>query len=262
MAMRWSRNKVEQSLDVVSVNVASMRDLESELRNCFKAQKGFSLATLNLDHVTKLRRLPAFAEAYGRHSYVTADGNPIVWISRLAGDNISLLPGSDLIKPIAKIAAECDTPIALLGSSEETLINAAKALTDTTANLAVTAQIAPPMGFDPTGPQAAEYVEMLAASGARLCFVALGAPKQEIFATFASERLPQMGFVSIGAGLDFISGHQNRAPKWVRKIAAEWLWRLVQNPGRMASRYGACFAILPGLVICALKTRLLVRGTS
>lgn len=260
--MLWSDIKEEPNHDAIAVNVASMPALDRELRRHLTAYEGFALATLNLDHVIKLRSEPAFAAAYRQHSHITADGNPIVWLSRVAGDDVALLPGSDLIRPIAKIAAECGAGLALLGSTEDTLSRAAQALKDATPGLKVTCQIAPPMGFDPTGPLAAEYIETLKASGAQLCFVAMGAPKQEIFASFASQHLPEMGFVSIGAGLDFIAGHQTRAPLWVRKIAAEWLWRLLQNPRRMAARYGLCFAVLPGLLIRALKTRLSLRNAS
>ena len=39
-------------------------------------------------------------------------------------------------------------------------------------------------------------------------------------------------------------------------LAAEWLWRLLQDPRRLAGRYAACIAVLPGLVGRALSTRL------
>ena len=92
-------------------------------------------------------------------------------------------------------------------------------------------------------------------SGARLVFLALGAPKQERFAAYAQDKLPATGFISIGAGLDFISGLQTRAPAFVRAIAAEWLWRMLGNPKRLAARYGACLLILPGLVLKALRQK-------
>ena len=101
---------------------------------------------------------------------------------------------------------------------------------------------APPMGFDPQGAETEAEISAIAASGARLCFLALGAPKQEIFAARAHAALPGVGFVSIGAGLDFIAGSQNRAPAWVQAIAAEWLWRLLGSPRRLAARYAGCLA--------------------
>lgn len=96
---------------------------------------------------------------------------------------------------------------------------------------------------------------MLNTSGARLCFIALGAPKQEFFAAFARTHSPTVGFASIGAGLDFLSGHQTRAPKVMRAFALEWFWRALQSPKRMVPRYAKCFAILPGLAFEAWRQR-------
>ena len=64
-----------------------------------------------------------------------------------------------------------------------------------------------------------------------------------------------MGFLSVGAGLDFVAGTQARAPALVRALAAEWLWRLVTDPRRLARRYASCLAILPGLAHEALSAR-------
>ena len=99
------------------------------------------------------------------------------------------------------------------------------------------------------------YVADLAESGAGLCFLALGAPKQEILAARGRRIAPKVGFASIGAGLDFLAGHQTRAPRIVRMLALEWLWRALQSPRRMVPRYAKCFAILPGLTVQALRQR-------
>jgi exopolysaccharide biosynthesis WecB/TagA/CpsF family protein len=121
--------------------------------------------------------------------------------------------------------------------------------------LRVAARIAPPMGFDPTGPQGAEVIEALRRSGARLCLLALGAPKQEILAARVRAALPQMGLAGIGAGLDFLAGTQRRAPRLVRRLALEWLWRMATQPRRLGPRYARCAAILPSLALDALRLR-------
>jgi exopolysaccharide biosynthesis WecB/TagA/CpsF family protein len=115
--------------------------------------------------------------------------------------------------------------------------------------------IAPPMNFDPEGPEADATIERIAASGARVCFLALGAPKQEIFAARAQERLPETGFLSVGAALDFLAGTRRRAPVLIRQLAAEWLWRLALEPRRLGRRYAACIGVLPGLTMSALRVR-------
>ncbi len=239
----------------IRVTAPSRVALLAELETLMAAGRGFSLATLNLDHVVKISRNPAFRDAYARHSHVTADGNPIVWLSRLSGRPVELIPGSELVHPVAAIAARTGVPVALVGSTEASLEGAAQSLQAAHPGIAIAARIAPPMGFDPEGAPADAVIAELDAAGARLCFLALGAPKQEIFAARAHAALPGTGFLSIGAGLDFLSGAQVRAPRIVQALALEWLWRLAASPRRLAGRYLACFAILPRAVAIALRAR-------
>lgn len=241
----------------VTVTAPDQAGLLADLRYRIGAGKGFAVATLNLDHVVKLRQDTAFQAAYARQTHVTADGHPIVWLSRLAGQrDITLVPGSELVDPVAALAAETGTGVALFGATSASLEAAATMLEVRHPGLRIVLKLAPSMAFDPDSAEADMAVETIAASGARLVFLALGAPKQERFAAHAFACLPQTGFLSIGAGLDFISGAQRRAPEWVRVLAAEWLWRLFSDPRRLAMRYAACVALLPQLVRRALSARM------
>jgi N-acetylglucosaminyldiphosphoundecaprenol N-acetyl-beta-D-mannosaminyltransferase len=239
----------------VVVNTASARALLDGLATRFRAGQGFSVATINLDHLVKLRTGGAFLRAYCVHTFVVADCNPIVWLSKLAGKPVELVPGSEMVEPLAAVAAECDVELALVGATAETLAAAAEYLERQTPGLKVSVQIAPSGRFDAEGPEAGAIIQQLGQSNARLCFLALGAPRQEVFAARAQAALPHMGFASIGAGLDFLAGSQQRAPKWARAIAMEWAWRLLSNPKRLAKRYLECALILPGLLPEAIAQR-------
>lgn len=239
----------------IAVNIATRAALEAEVSTRLAKGRGFALATLNLDHLVKLAADPGFRAAYHAQDLVVADGNPIVWLSRLARQPVDLLPGSDLVIPLARLAARGGQSVALVGSTEESLRRAGAALKTAAPGLSVACTIAPPFGFDPEGPGADAILRGVEASGARLCFIALGAPKQELFAARGRTVAPSVGFASIGAGLDFLSGNQTRAPLWVRRLALEWLWRLLGQPGRMLKRYLHCFRILPGHTLRALKQR-------
>lgn len=240
-----------------SVHVTHARHaaLMQEIEAALQARRGFAVATLNLDHIVKLQHDRAFHAAYLAQTHVVADGNPIVWLSRQAGREVELIPGSELVVPLARMAARLGVPVAFLGSTTQTLDAAAHALQAQCPGLEVVCKIAPAFGFDPEGDAAAAALSGVAASGAGLCFLALGAPKQEQLAARGRALAPQCGFVSIGAGLDFIAGTQKRAPVWVRKLALEWVWRMLGNPGRLAGRYMACIAILPGLIRTARRAR-------
>ena len=241
--------------NAVRINCPDSDSLLRQVRRNLNENKGFALATINVDHLQRLAEEPAFRRAYAAQDLVCADGNPIVWLSRLAARPVSLAPGSDLVLPLAAEAAAQGLPIGLIGSSDASLALAARAMEARVPGLRVTLTHAPGFPFDPLGDEGDEIIERIRQSGARLCFLALGAPRQEIFAIRARDALGNVGFASIGAGLDFLSGHQRRAPELVRQIKMEWLWRMLSNPRRLAARYAKGFTILPGHAAAALRQR-------
>lgn len=239
----------------ITVNIATRNALQDALRERFAQRQGFALATINLDHLTKLEEDASFRGAYAAHDFVVADGNPIVWLSRLAGTPVDLVPGSSMVLPLAQLAADCMAPIALVGSSEPSLAGAARTMHDAAPGLRIVLSHAPAYGFDPEGEAARALLREIDASGAQLVFIALGAPKQERFAALGRQIAPRAGFASVGAGLDFLSGTQTRAPRWVQKIAMEWVWRLASNPKRLARRYAIGALALPGFAWRAWRAR-------
>jgi hypothetical protein len=97
----------------------------------------------------------------------------------------------------------------------------------------------PPMGFT-RDPQAMEaclrFVE--AHSPFRYCLLAVGAPQQEVMAQHLKTRGIARGLaLCVGASINFLTGDEQRAPRWMQRIGMEWLFRLLQAPGRMAQRY-------------------------
>lgn len=239
----------------VDVNVPTRKALFDEMRRRFRAGEGFALATINLDHLVKLKSDASFLEAYRAQDLVVADGKPIVGLSRLAGSPVELMQGSTLVHPFAALAAEEQVPVAMVGSSEVALEDAKQVLEAAHPGLNIVYSNAPAFGFDPDGAEADRILSDLAEHGVRMCFLALGAPKQERFAARGRAAAPQVGFLSVGAGLDFLGGHQKRAPKWVQAIAMEWFWRMMSNPRRLGPRYIRCLAILPGQMVKAMQQR-------
>lgn len=240
---------------LVVVDTPSAEALLRKIEDDLLSGRSFAVATLNLDHLYKLKHSTEFQKVYAQQTHVVADGNPVVWLSRIAGRPVRLAPGSELIHPLGELAARLDVPIALLGSTEAALERAATVLEATHSGLRVVARIAPPFGFDVTGEAGDACLEAVRQSGARMCFLALGAPKQETLAARGLDRVPGCGFLSVGAGIDFIAGTQRRAPAWVRSLAMEWLWRMACDPYRLAGRYARAFTILPGLLWQALGVR-------
>lgn len=240
---------------VVTVNVTDRTTLLAAVAQRFVAREGFALATINLDHLVKLRASPAFRTIYAVQDFVVADGNPIVWLSRLARHPVELVPGSDMVIPLVRLAVQYNRRVALIGTTEQALRTAASELESKIPGLNVALTIAPTMGFDPSGTEAKAILARLAAADIGFCVLALPVGKQEVLSGLGRNLTPHTGFANFGAGLDFLAGSQTRAPRWMRMLAMEWLWRAISNPRRMLPRYAACFAILPGQIAAALKLR-------
>jgi exopolysaccharide biosynthesis WecB/TagA/CpsF family protein len=247
----WSGAKLVSSDAVVEdLRISTLPLTETAALICQNAGSAAAknVFTLNLDHVVKMRKDAKFRAAYLRAGLITADGFPIVLACNLQGSQVSRVAGSDLIAPIIAEAARSGKSVYFFGSSSQVLNETSRLLRERNAGLTIAGVFSPPQGFDPASEDARHCIEAIGNSKADLCFVALGAPKQELFADHAKSFLPNVSFVCIGAGLDFITGAQVRAPHWMRRWNLEWLWRAVGNPRRLLYRYLLCMVALPGIL--------------
>ena len=224
-------------VDSWRINVPDETWLIERILHDLAEGRGGTVFTINLDHLSRLRREPAFRAAYERASYVTADGVPVVMLARAGGAPIDRVTGADLVLPLCRAAAAAGIPVHFFGSRAEILGRAVAEVRRTVGGLEVAGIEAPPMGFDPRGEEARSAAERIAASGAGICFVALGAPKQELFADAALARAPGTFFLGVGAALDFIAGERRRAPRMLQRACLEWAWRAAHEPGRLLPRY-------------------------
>jgi exopolysaccharide biosynthesis WecB/TagA/CpsF family protein len=239
-------------LEDLHVSTRPLAETAARICDTAGSTAALTVFTLNLDHVVKMQSDAAFRAAYTRAGLITADGFPVVLAGSLRGVRFNRVAGSDLIAPICAEAARTGKSIFLFGSSPDVLLQSSRALQDRNPGLRIAGTLAPPQGFSPTSEEARRAIETIAASGADLCFVALGAPKQELFADFAKHIVPTVSFVCIGAGLDFITGAQVRAPYWMQRSGLEWVWRVAKSPNRLLHRYLLCIAALPGFLARAV----------
>jgi N-acetylglucosaminyldiphosphoundecaprenol N-acetyl-beta-D-mannosaminyltransferase len=237
------------TVDGIVINVLSLPDAVTSIVSAAQVGDSFSVCTLNLDHVVQLQQRPDFRAAYRRARFVTADGFPIVVLSRLLGTRIERTTGADLVEPVCREAQKNGLPVFLLGSNESTLATTARRLSERFRGLQVAGHFAPGSNFDPYSREADFAIDSIRSSGARLCFVALGAPRQELFAARCLDELTGTGMLCIGAALDFIAGTQTRAPTITQKVGLEWAWRMLREPRRLGPRYARCMAAVPRLVV-------------
>lgn len=85
--------------------------------------------------------------------------------------------------------------------------------------------------------QQPEIIERINAAKPDILFVALGNPKQELWIGRNLAKLDVGAVIGIGGTFNFIAGRVKRAPRWVQKSGLEWIYRIIQEPGRLWKRY-------------------------
>ena len=198
---------------------------------------GGAVYTPNVDHVVLAERNAGLRSAYARASLCLADGAPIVWTAPLLGCTIpEKLSGSDLAIPLARLASEMGWRVYLLGGAPGVAAAAAKRFREECGTLIVGVDDAiVRLDADPAAGRA--IVDRITAARPHLVFVALGAPKQELWIDRHLDEIRPAVAIGVGASLDFVAGYVRRAPTWVSRIGAEWVFRLVQEPRRLWRRY-------------------------
>ena len=226
-------------MSLVRVNLFTPQQAIDAVMARLAEARAFTLFTLNLDHVVKLRSSDAFRRSYESADLVSADGWPIVWYFRRRGVAIERTTGADLALPLCERAATSGFPIFFIGPQPHVQARALDALRERYPRLQIAG--ADSAMIDPSNDAALDdLARRVRASGTRLCFICLGAPKQEFVAEALKARCEGVGFLCVGAALDFISGAIKRAPAWVQRAGMEWAWRLTSDPLRLAPRYILC----------------------
>lgn len=168
---------------------------------------------------------------------VVPDGQPVRWaLNHLHDAGLSdRVYGPNLLLHVCGAAATHGLPIFLYGSTEEVLEPLAQNLTRRFPGLEVAGTRASSFGTVDPEEQAVIAAE-IAASGARICMVGLGCPRQEVF-VFEHRSLLDMPLLALGAAFDFHAGSVPQAPPWMQARGLEWLFRLTREPRRLWRRY-------------------------
>jgi exopolysaccharide biosynthesis WecB/TagA/CpsF family protein len=168
---------------------------------------------------------------------VTPDGQPVRWALRLLhGARLKQrVYGPDLTLRLCQGAAQQHLPVYFYGSSEAVLQKLEQNLRQRFPDLSIVGL--EPSRFRPLSPaERDQVIERIRQSGARIVFVGLGCPRQEVWAYEYRDRL-NLPVLAVGAAFDFLSGNKPQAPKWMQSHGLEWLFRLSQEPSRLWRRY-------------------------
>ena len=219
----------------------SHRNCIADGRADLRPAKPAFVATLNVDFVSNAVSGWPFGgndELWGylkNADLVTADGMPIVLLSRLLRRGLpERVTGADMVPAICRRCAEDGLKVYVLGGDKDAVSEAFAKLSDTPAPSLLVGHDDSFVKLDQDQP---EIIERINAAKPDVLFVALGNPKQEIWMGRNLAKLDVGAVIGIGGTFNFIAGRVKRAPRWVQKSGLEWIYRIIQEPGRLWRRY-------------------------
>ena len=232
--------KLESEVGVEEGNKSTLQ-LQLETPTRTPARKPAFIATLNVDFVANAVSGWPFGgndELWGylrNADLVTADGMPIVLLSKLLRRALpERVTGADMVPRICRRCAEEGLSVYVLGGDREAIEEALRKLKVESLKLKV-------VGIDPAfvklDEEQPDIVARINAAKPDILFVALGNPKQELWMGRNAAKLDAGAMIGIGGTFNFLAGRVKRAPKWMQKSGLEWIYRIIQEPGRLWKRY-------------------------
>lgn len=237
----WPQAPSRVSVLGVPVDLETRSGVEVWLRSALTLADGGvcrHVVTLNPEYVMAALRDPGFRQALQSADLATPDGVGVMlavrWLypvhpPRRAFDRVT---GVEITEMVAGISAAHGIPVYLVGAGPGVAAAAAARLSERYPGFVLAGT------WDGGTPEPDDDMESLArigASGARVVLVAYGAPGQIHWIARNQEALAAAGVrlaVGVGGAFDFVSGTVRRAPRWVRRIGFEWLYRLLREPWR------------------------------
>lgn len=197
--------------------------------------KTFSyLVTPNVDHIVQIHgegNLDA-ANAFRDADFTVCDSRILALLARISGLHLPVVPGSDLTRELLGSLAH-GTRLAVVGGDEAL----SAALVARYPQVEWMAHY-PPMGVRSNLAARQAIVDFVCESAADIVLFAIGAPQSEITCREIAQQDRARGTaLCIGASLEFLTGTKKRAPRWMQRLALEWLFRLLSEPRRLWRRY-------------------------
>ncbi|MGI9473780.1 MAG: WecB/TagA/CpsF family glycosyltransferase [Rubripirellula sp.] len=207
------------------------------------AQPGYVI-TANLNYVMLHADRPEMQKVTEDADLILADGQPIVWRSRLSKQALpERVAGSELIYELADLSSQNGWGIYFLGGKPGVAATCAERLSEQYPGLVVAGVESPP--FRPlSAEEQQQQDERIQCSGAKILLVAFGQPKGEQWIHQHYQRLGIPVSIQLGASFDFVAGTAKRAPAVWQRLGLEWAYRMLSDPRRLVPRYACNAAFL------------------
>jgi N-acetylglucosaminyldiphosphoundecaprenol N-acetyl-beta-D-mannosaminyltransferase len=201
------------------------------------AERGHWTITANLDHLRRYRSNPLQKDLIDEADLIVADGMPLIWASRLAGEPLpERVSGSSMVWSICEGANARGQSVFLLGGDHGVAERAADVFRNRYPGLEIVGTACPPVGFEDDERELDRIQRQVTEAAPRIVFVALGFPKQDLLIRGLRNSLPHASFLGVGISLSYATGDLARPPSWICRLGLEWAHRLSQEPTRRLTR--------------------------
>jgi len=231
------RSDGKRNLLGVLVDAVDYEGAVASILAAAESGRGYSVTALAVHGVMTGVQDATHRDRLNRFDLITPDGQPVRWALNLLHKTglKDRVYGPTLTLKVCEEAARRSVPVYLYGSKPEVIELMSKNLVERFPGLVIAG--AEPSKFrQTTEAEKLEVAERIKASGARITFVGLGCPRQEVFA-YEYRDLLNMPVMAVGAAFDYHAGTVSEPPKWMQDRGLQWLYRLVQNPRRLWKRY-------------------------
>jgi N-acetylglucosaminyldiphosphoundecaprenol N-acetyl-beta-D-mannosaminyltransferase len=219
------------------IGVVTEADAVRAIVDAAEAGAGHWTITANLDHLRRYHRDAVQKGLIDEADLVVADGMPLVWASRLAGEPLpERVSGSSMVWSICEAASARRQSVFLLGGDPCVAERAAEVFRERYPGLEIAGTACPPVGFENDERELDRIQRQVTAAAPQIVFVALGFPKQDLLIRILRSSLPQASFLGVGISLSYATGDLSRPPGWICQIGLEWAYRLAQEPTRILAR--------------------------
>ena len=232
MISRGKRNVLGVSVDVIDYESAV-----DQIVKAAKSKRGFAVTALAVHGVMTAAMDSEQRYRLNQFDLVVPDGQPVRWaLNLLHSAKLSeRVYGPTLMLELCERCAKERLPIYLYGSNAGVLTKLCLRLRARFPKLELAG--AQPSRFRRvTAEEKAEIVKTIRASGARVVFVGLGCPRQEVWA-YEYRKALSLPVIAVGAAFDFHAGTISQAPPRLQRAGLEWLYRLSREPKRLWRRY-------------------------
>ena len=224
--------------NILGVNIAAINMdllLDFVTRN-IKELSGKYICVTNVHATIMAYDDPTYREVQNGAVLSIPDGGPLSTYGRKHGFNeMARTTGPDFFNEIIKISEENGYKHYFYGSTEETLNKLKNKLLEKYPKLNIVGLYSPPFRKLTTD-EDAKIIDNINIVNPDFVWVGLGAPKQEIWMSEHKDKVKGL-MVGVGAAFDYYAGNIKRAPMWMQKLNLEWLYRLIQDPKRLFTRY-------------------------